>query len=77
MGNELVKLENAEDFREAIGVLARGHTELEAVVKQQGELLRGMDSRIRTLTALIDNHQRVFEKQGWALPQMGSDPLAN
>jgi hypothetical protein len=75
--NETVKLETPEDFREGIAVLAKGHVDLEAVVKAQGELIRGMDARIKLLTALLDAHHDIFISKGWAKPRPKADPLAN
>jgi hypothetical protein len=45
-------LETAEQFREAIGVLAKAITELETVAKAQGEMLQAQDLAIKGLVRL-------------------------
>jgi hypothetical protein len=75
MENE--KLQTADQIREAIGVLAQAHTELEAVVKAQAGLIESMHLRIQALTSLIDSHHETFIKHGWARPRPTEDNRAN
>ena len=49
MADKKIKLETAEEFREAIGVCATAITGLEKVQHAQGELLKAMDLKIRLL----------------------------
>jgi hypothetical protein len=57
-------LETAEQFREAIGVLAKGITELETIVKSQGEMIQAQDAAIRALVKLQTSDHISLEYLG-------------
>jgi hypothetical protein len=78
MENEtVVKLETAEQIREAIGVLARELVSLKEMQVAQGGLLQAIDQRVKMLTALIDHDHNVLEKLGMVPPRPNGDPLVN
>jgi hypothetical protein len=64
MGAEMTvdELQTPEEFREAVGALAGEIVRMSDVLKAQGELLQGMDLRIKALTALVDHHHQVLTK---------------
>jgi hypothetical protein len=72
-----VKLESADGLREAIGVLAAELVNLKEVQEAQGELLKAMDTRVRTLTGLLDHHHEVLTKVAGLPPRPKGDRLVN
>jgi hypothetical protein len=66
------RIETAEDLERIVA-------EQNATIKGLGELVKGMDARIKLLTALIDNHHDLFIKHGLAKPRGadGGDCLVN
>jgi hypothetical protein len=62
MMDETVKLETAEDFREAVAVLAQELVSLREMQATTAKLVQAMDARIRALTGLIDHHHAVLTK---------------
>jgi hypothetical protein len=78
MENEtVVKLETAEEFREAIGVLAAELVSLKEMQVATAKLVQAMDPRIRALTALLDHHHEVLTKLAGLPPKPMGDPLVN
>ena len=67
--NHNTRIETAEDLERIVA-------EQNATIKGLGELVKGMDARIKLLTALIDNHHDVLIKNGLAKPR-GGDCLVN
>jgi hypothetical protein len=67
--NHNIRIETAEDLEQIV-------TEQNATIKGMGELVKGMDARIKLLTALIDNHHDVLIAHGLAKPREGNG-LAN
>jgi hypothetical protein len=70
-------LENAEQFREAVGVLATELVSLKEMQMATAKLVEGMDARIKALTALIDHHHEVLTKVAGLPPRPKGDPMAN
>jgi hypothetical protein len=65
------RIETAEDLERIVA-------EQTATIKALGELVRGMDARIRALTALLDIHHEIFIAHGWAKPRpKEEDPIVN
>jgi hypothetical protein len=68
MQNATVTLETAEDFREAISVLAREVVNLREMEVATARLVQGMDARITLLTKLVDQLRAILEKHGLVPP---------
>jgi hypothetical protein len=49
------RIETSSDLEEVIGAQNRA-------IQAMGELLRGMDLKIKTLVTLVDNHQLVIKQ---------------
>jgi hypothetical protein len=65
------RIETAEDLETIVA-------EQTAAIVAMGQLVRGMDLRIKALTALVDHHHELFTKQGLAIPRpKGDTNLAN
>jgi hypothetical protein len=64
------RIETAEDLELIVA-------EQTKAIKGLGELVKGMDDRIKLLSALIDHHHGLFVSKGWAPPRPKADPLAN
>jgi hypothetical protein len=65
-----MRIETAEDLEAIVA-------EQTATIHALGALLKGMDQRIKLLTALVDHHHDIFIAHGWATPRPKADPLAN
>ena len=65
-----MRIETAEDLERIVD-------EQNQLIAAMGELVRGMDTRIRALTALVDHHHEVLTKLAGLPPRPKGDPLAN
>ena len=66
-----------EEWEAAIGVLAQGQINLEALVKALGELVRAQDLKLKMQQGLIDNMQQVLIDQGLAKPRPKEEAIVN
>jgi hypothetical protein len=73
MDGTAVKLESADELREAIGVLAAELVNLKQVQEAQGKLVQAMDTRIRAVTGLIDHHHDILTKLAGLPPRQKGD----
>lgn len=65
------RIETAEDLERIVAAQT-------AAIKAMGELVKGMDLRIKALTALVDHHHQVLTKLAGLPPRPeGDHPLVN
>jgi hypothetical protein len=70
MNTNHVRIETAEQLEEIVAA------QNEAILGL-GELVKGMDARIKLLTSLIDNYHSILIQHGLAKPRPTGDALAN
>ena len=65
-----MRIETAEDLERIVD-------EQNRLIAAMGQIVQGMDARIRLLTGLVDHHHEVLTKLAGLPPRPKGDPLAN